>query len=462
MQNLKIQTYIISELQNEIFELERRVAFFEATATPKLWFFIHKLQELFWTVTRLCGFAHWHDGSRAARTVLLNSRNYPQLFPTTARARIGGCVSTNPGQRLLIDVTDTVRCGVLSGIQRVVLKVATAAVESGAGIPVFIQDGHLFSYLRHSSTLDEIEIAEGDKFIMADASWNNVHACQTIMELISRKRGSNIVILHDILPLVYPGLFHPDNVRNVEIWFDKIVLNSDAVVAVSKSVAEEFLAFVAANKKPINPSLRVGWQNLGADFEIDPEQAVSDQVAAICSSAPPFFLSVSTLEPKKGYTIALDAMDRLWERGVNVRYVIVGRYGWNARALVQRIVSHPEYNRRLFWRGEVNEPDLRHLYKNAHSLIFASVAEGFGLPLVEAAHFGLPVIASDIPIFRETGGDAVSYFDVTDSESLSARLHEALAGSRTADAPPHVLTWQEATDDLFKLIKKNAYQFHNF
>ena len=109
------------------------------------------------------------------------------------------------------------------------------------------------------------------------------------------------------------------------------------------------------------------------------------RIVQLCAGGPPFFLSVSTLEPKKGYTVALDAMENLWERGVDARYVIVGRYGWNTHGrLEHRIRSHPEFNKRLFWLGQISAADLRHLYKNAHSLIFASVAEGFGLPLIQA------------------------------------------------------------------------------
>lgn len=458
--NAKIQAYITSELQNEIIELERRIAVLEASPSAKAAFLTYKLKELYWTVTRLCGLGDWPEGQTAEELTLVNSKKDLNLFPSARFSRSNGFVAAQPGQRLLIDVTDTVRCGFVSGIQRVVRQLAKAVMESGAGIPVFIQNGELYSHLQNSSAPEKIEIVAGDKFIMADASWNDVAACRKAVKLISDMGGLNIVILHDIHPLVYPGLFHPANVHNVRKWLDEVVLDCDALVAVSKTAAEEFLAYVASNKKVVNPKMLVGWQHLGADFEVEIDGAPSPHVMQLCAGQTPFFLSVSTLEPKKGYPIAIDAMDRLWKRGVDARYIIVGRYGWNAHALERRIRSHPEHDRRLFWLGQISAVDLRHLYRNAHSLISASVAEGFGLPLIEAANFGLPAIVSDIPVFREVGADTVSYFDVADSESLAARLEAALVGGNESNNTlRHVLNWRHATEDLMKLIKNNAYQF---
>ena len=463
--NAKTQYYITSELQKEIIELERRLAVLETrptpetSPTPKPMFLVHKLKELYWTVTQLLGLGHWHEGQTAEDAAPVNLKSNLDLFPGATCERLNEVPLAKPGQRLFIDVTDTIRCSFVSGIQRVVRQLAKGAMESGAGIPVFIQDGELYPYLRSSTAPEKIEIAEGDKFIMADASWNDLPACRKAIEQTSRRGGSNIIILHDIHPLLYPGLFHPDNVRNVVSWFDEIVLNSDALVAVSKSAAEEFLAYVVANEKAVNPKMQVGWQHLGADFEIEIHEAPSPQIMQLCAGGAPFFLSVSTLEPKKGYTVALDAMESLWERGVDARYIIVGRYGWNTHALEHRIRSHPEFNKRLFWLGQISAADLQHLYKNAHSLIFASVAEGFGLPLIEAANFGLPAIVSDIPVFREVGDGVVSYFKVADSESLAMRLDEALVRRKTSNVLPPILTWRQSTDELLKLIKTQAYQF---
>lgn len=443
----KINFYVSRELQKEIGELERRVAVLESGFTPS---FSRRFGELRRTVTRLA----------SARPRPASARPYAERSKGACEAEPPALVCASPpGERLLIDVTNTIGCDFISGIQRVVRELANAATEAGAGIPVVVENGALHAYSMRSARRQTIEVAPGDKFVMADASWNELSACRKAMDEVSLRGGSNIVVLHDIHPLLYPGLFHPSNVEAFSKWFDEALADSDALVAVSRSSLEEFLEYVLMNGKRVNPNMRIGWRHLGSDVEAGDDDRRSPEVAAICAGRTPFFLGVGTLEPKKGYPIALDAFDRAWAQGVDARYVIVGRSGWNTRALQHRIETHAEFGKRLFWLGQVGAGDLVQLYEHAHRLVAASVAEGFGLPLVEAAHFGLPTIASDIPVFREVGGDAVAYFDVADSESLAARIREACARRRTPAALPRRRSWREATEDLIDLVRSNDYQF---
>ena len=79
--------------------------------------------------------------------------------------------------------------------------------------------------------------------------------------------------------------------------------------------------------------------------------------------------------------------------------------------MIERIKHHPELGKRLGWHESVNDAELSRLYASCDALIAASFAEGFGLPIVEAGHFGKPVLASDIPVFREVGvGAAEAHF----------------------------------------------------
>ena len=379
------------------------------------------------------GLGFLHDGSRFLRAAL---KPPPISEKTRDLLSVSGAATSlirrSPGERLLVDATGALGWEFAAGIHRVVRQFSKVAMETHAGFPVFIRDGRLFTFIRGNQTPEEIELAEGDKFVMADASWEWYPDYQKATELVSRSGGSNIIILHDILPLLHSRVFDERTASNFAIWMEKVVPNVDGVVAVSQTVAEEFLNYLDGNDLA-RRHLQVGWNHLGADFEVEPGECVSKRVSDICRDATPFFLTVSTLEPRKGFRIAIEAMDRLWASGVDVRYVIPGRYGWGAQALVKCIRSHPEYNRRLLWLEGVTEVDLRQLYKHARSLIFASVAEGFGLPIVEAAYLGLPVIASDIPVFREIGGDNVSYFDVADSKCLATQLRAALSRPRSAD-----------------------------
>lgn len=443
-----INSYIAGEMHKEIGELERRMAGLESEWGLRL------SRRLATLGGRLSGRAR--PSARALRDAVAAPTESPGADASIIRAAL-------PGERLLIDMTNTIRCDFVSGIQRVVRRLAAEATRAGAGLAVVCEDGELYA-CAEPSRRDKVEIVPGDKFVMADAAWHDVRGCRKAMDHVARRGGSNILVLHDIHPLLYPGLFHPENVQSFSRWFDEVAIASDALVAVSRSSAEEFLHHAIANDKSVNPEMRIGWNHPGADVdaEAEGEGAASEAAAAVCAGATPFFLSVGTLEPKKGYSIALDGFERAWADGVAARYVIVGRRGWNTRALERRILSHVEFGRRLFWFDAADGADLAHLYRHAHRLVAASVAEGFGLPLVEAAHFGLQAIASDIPVFREVGGDAAAYFDVADSGSLAARIREACMRRPTAVALPRRRSWREAAAGLFDLIREDDYQLGSF
>ena len=438
-QQRKIETYLLDEFYNEIAERER--CEFSKCAR----FFFRKAKEFYWTVSRIAGAGHIHDGSWRAENARVDASSRPLL---------SGDIPAPASPRILIDVSPTHYSDARSGIQRVVREIGRAAVESGAGLPVFIDNGRLRSHFRHPSLPDTVEIASGDKFLMLDTGWGHHEDYLPIMEEISRNKGANIVCLYDLIPILYPKACAPGLLRHYETWFNKIILTSDVVLGISKSVAEDFLAYASNNDVSRQ---RVGWFYLGADFQTDVEQPACAKVEAACSQRAPFFLTVGTLEPRKGYSVALTAFEKLWSAGVDVRYVIVGRYGWNMRALQRRIREHPEHQRRLFWFDDASDADLQRLYKGAHGFVYPSFTEGFGLPIVEATHYALPVIASDIPVFHEVGGASINYFDLLDSSDLAKKIIEALQKDRVAASLP-VLSWGEAAMRLLQMVQGDEYQ----
>lgn len=408
------------------------------------------LQQFYWTITRLIGLGYLHDGSRwAKRSRPLLARAQPVLAQDH--------VEMSAGPRVLIDVTITHRNNHKTGIPRVAREIAKAAIANGSALPVVIENGRLVSYFRHPDLPDVVEIRRGDRYLLLDAGWCIPDEYEAILNEVSRCGGSNICCIYDLVPLLYRGVAEPASRKIFRDWLKICLSHCDAVVTISNSVAEDFKNYVSANKLSCKPSLRVGWFHLGADFAVEAEKAVSKQVQDICTKAP-FFVTVGTIEPRKNHAVALAAFDLIWNAGVDVQYVIVGRSGWLVHALRDRILRHPEFGRRLFWLEHAEDTDLHFLYRHATALIQPSIAEGFGLPIVEAAHFGTPVIASDIRIFREIGGESISYFDPMDPQALAMRIQEALIAPRVAPSITP-LSWKEATERLLRLVKDETYPY---
>jgi glycosyltransferase involved in cell wall biosynthesis len=165
---------------------------------------------------------------------------------------------------------------------------------------------------------------------------------------------------------------------------------------------------------------------------------------------------IGTVEPRKGHSQALSAMEHLWAAGENLNLVICGKQGWLADWIAQRLRSHRELGHRLFWMEQATDEALQQLYSIASGLLMASEGEGFGLPLVEAARHALPIITRDLAVFREVGGEHAFYFSGADSAHLADVLRNWLELYRRGEHPKSSLmqwlTWQQSTQRLLQVV----------
>jgi glycosyltransferase involved in cell wall biosynthesis len=180
------------------------------------------------------------------------------------------------------------------------------------------------------------------------------------------------------------------------------------------------------------------------------------------------FLMVGTIEPRKGYLQTLEAFDILWQEGVAANLVIVGKEGWQplpqeARRDIPETITwikkNPQLNNRLFWFQGISDEHLEKVYAASTCLIAASYGEGFGLPLIEAAQQGLPILARDIPVFREVSGEHATYFKTETPEELAAAIKSWLADQEKnmhrKSSGMKYLTWKESAKSLLnKLLSK--------
>ena len=123
-----------------------------------------------------------------------------------------------------------------------------------------------------------------------------------------------------------------------------------------------------------------------------------------------------------------------------------------------RLRFHPEHGHRLHWLEHADDTDLTQLYRHASALLAASEAEGFGLPLIEAAQFGLPIIARDIAVFRElTQGHAFFFADLNNPDNLATALQSWLYlhqnGQEPASKPIKWQDWQASSMQLWQALQ---------
>ena len=118
-------------------------------------------------------------------------------------------------------------------------------------------------------------------------------------------------------------------------------------------------------------------------------------------------------------------------------------------------MKHPELNRRLFWFSYATDAELVALYKHATAVVVASEAEGFGLSVVEGLWHGRPVIARDIPVFREVGGDSLTYFIGNSPETIAVAVRSVLKHPKSGSfATLRTMTWTESFSAFADVLHK--------
>ena len=395
-----------------------------------------RVKEFWWSVTRLAGLSHLHDGTADA---------HPRLDDRAVWS--GPATPQQVGSRVLVDATRTHSNGLHTGVQRVTRKLAEFVTFSGEGAPI-VQAGERVVNFYKGAWTDDVTFEQGDILLLAD-----LPIMPNALDMIDRahQRGAYVILLvYDLIPILYPGLCAPHFRGYFKSTMDTVLSRVDGVIAISACVAQDVRRYIESACLDVHPNLRIGWSHLGADFAAQEEWKTPENNPDFDKT--PFFLGVGTIEPRKAWNVALDAMERMWADGVDARLVLVGRYGWNAYWLRSRIEGHPEFGKRLIWRDSADDVELAALYRRATALVYPSVCEGFGLPLIEARHYGLPVIASDIPIFREIAGDGVRYFPALDDAALAGLMREALTTRQPSPDFP-TLDWTRACAAMLQLAR---------
>lgn len=419
--------------------------------------------------------AAWHFAApvraieRAIRRMFAPAEkaNLPRSISIVAPA---AAAEPAPAQRLLIDVTAIAAHDERTGIQRVVREIVRALYAdrdcSVTPVAVRLQDGALWTceaYIAAETGLPNagddarVAIESGDRLLMLDNSWKDFAAFEPVFADVRAKSGAVVSCVYDLIPQLYKGASVGDVPQVHLAWLKAALLQSDGIIAISKTVAEELCAFVAAQQLPHRPGLNVGWFHCGSDIAPkgagEPGAAIRDAF-----TGAPAFLLVGTLEPRKGHAVAVEAFDALWRDGLDARLVFVGRRGWHVDAIVDDIMAHPEFGRRLFWFDAAGDIDLAFAYDHCAAALAPSYAEGFGLPIAEAAWRGKPALCSDIPVFREIGGAGALYFPVNDAGALATLVQDFLAGRAVAD-PARVVrpTWREAGLRIVDVVARDQW-----
>ncbi len=281
------------------------------------------------------------------------------------------------------------------------------------------------------------ELPVGSVVLDVDAGWIDEWSVNYALDL------RRVTLVYDLIPFSHPQFCTPEHNESFGRWLQATVISADACISISRSAMEACQAY--ALSMPGARIQRYGYFHLGCDFSVA-DDLVDVEIPEVLRSGR-YFLIVGTIEPRKNHSLALQAFDAYRKAGGNWSLVVVGREGWSCDEIISAMTASPHYGQVLHWFGNVGDDMLARIYRDAGALVIPSLIEGFGLPLVEGAHWRLPVISSDIPVFREIGEDFANFFAPTDAAQLEARMWEAEKGilpKRQTLGQAVGLSWQQS------------------
>jgi len=309
--------------------------------------------------------------------------------------------------------------------------------------------------ITHKSRIGKIlKAGHGDILLFADPFWNNNFSVAA--EEAKHNGAIIIAIIYDMVPVSHPKMAAPRTLKNFESTLSDLHSCADGFLCISDYTKSALIDYF--KRQPYSQDLhakRFEFFHLGAELDaVDIKGRTRGEVKRPFQNIMPIYLTVGTIEPRKNHIYLLKSFDMLWREGSSASLVIIGRIGWLCDDIVAAIRSHSMFGTRLFFIDDANDSELEYCYSHSKALLFPAIVEGFGLPLIEAQKKGLPVFASDIPVFHEVAGNSAAYFDNMDPGSLAFMLLEyERTGIFSADGP-HGFTWPTWAESTSQMLTR--------
>lgn len=253
------------------------------------------------------------------------------------------------------------------------------------------------------------------------------------------------VMLHDTIPLDHPQYSRAGIPAAFARKVQAVADHADLVIHTARSTRQTSEAHLArAGRVPAGIVAPLG-------VRVAPPDAAA--LPSGIDLTAPYFVALGTVEPRKNHVLLLDVWSRLAaDAGPVPQLFIAGNRGWADTALLARLDAGPAGVTEL--RG-LTDGAVSALLASARALLFPSHAEGFGLPPLEAAALGVPVLCSDLPVLRDLLSDYPVYLKPSDSYSWLREIRKAAArngGAARTDCVD-IPTWDDHFNAVLSLIR---------
>ena len=222
-----------------------------------------------------------------------------------------------------------------------------------------------------------------------------------------------VVTVHDIVNRLYPGTMALPNLLVERLLMKLSLKRSDAIIADSRSTAADIKDKLGISVNEINTI------HLGTPVLCKEPECASDQRN---DASFKYFLFVGTLDPRKNFERIFKAFELLRPLDRGLHLVIVGGEGWKNKDFLKIVSAHPLKDH-IHMPGYLPRNKLRSYYENAICLMFPSLYEGFGLPILESMSCGTPVITSNVSSMQEVAGGAALLVNPYDTGAIAEAMN---------------------------------------
>ncbi len=240
------------------------------------------------------------------------------------------------------------------------------------------------------------------------------------------KKVKTVVTMHDLIIERYPELFNPIDVKIYRLKYKHACRYADKIIAMSIQTKNDLVDFY----KVPETKIEVCYPSSMKYFDRKIDEAEKQQVKELYKLPDRFFLSVGSIIPRKNLLIICQAYNEL-KNSMTIPLIVIGKGGKYKEEVKQFVTDNGLSDRIVFLNDEPHVQQLQRfksgedfpaIYQQALCMIYPSLFEGFGLPILEALQSGCPVITSNVSCLPETGGKAAYYVDPLSVQEMATAI----------------------------------------
>ena len=275
------------------------------------------------------------------------------------------------------------------------------------------------------------------KYLPAGASYVNVghsNLTERVLSAIKHQAGARIaVMIHDTIPLDFPQFQRVETQAAFQGMLKRVHRMADLVICNSNQTRQDVLRHMGGRA----PDCVI------APLGIEVAQPKRPDMPPGFMWDNPYFVTVGTIEPRKNHALLLDIWEELAQSPGCPQLVVCGARGWNNETVFHRLDNSSLMGRYVFECAGFNDSQIAGLLQSSCGMLFPSFTEGYGLPPIEAAALGVPVICNDLLVYRDVLGDIPVYAGIEDrylwTSNIRILVSSDKATGQTAFMPPD---WQ--------------------